>query len=44
LDFIKGVLEGKIEMEQGEVSAFSFLPAQKSGVLRPKPAKTRKRS
>jgi hypothetical protein len=32
LDFIKGVLEGKLEMEQGEVSAFSFRAAPKIGV------------
>jgi hypothetical protein len=44
LDFIKGVLEGKIEMEQGEVSAFSFRPVPKSGVVRHKPAKPRKNS
>jgi hypothetical protein len=30
LDFIKGILEGKLEMEQGEVSAFSFLRGPKS--------------
>jgi hypothetical protein len=42
LDFIKGVLEGRLEMEQDEVSAFSFRPVSKPAVLRTAP-KSRKR-
>jgi hypothetical protein len=30
LDFIKGILEGKLEMDKGEVSPFSFLPTSKT--------------
>jgi hypothetical protein len=43
LDFIKGVLEGRIEMEQGEVSAFSFRPVSKTVSTRKQPAGSRKR-
>jgi hypothetical protein len=43
LDFIKGVLEGKAEMEQGEVSAFSFRPASKAASTRKQATGSRKR-
>jgi hypothetical protein len=43
LDFIKGVLEGKQEMEQGEVSAFSFRPAPKAAAPRRPAPKSGKR-
>jgi hypothetical protein len=42
LDFIKGVLEGKQEMEQGDVSAFSFRTAAKTAAPRSKTAAPRK--
>jgi hypothetical protein len=41
-DFIKGVLEGKLEMERGEVSPFSFLPMPKTADSRKQSAKNRK--
>jgi hypothetical protein len=42
LDFIKGVLEGRLEMEQGEVSVFSFRSAPKTTPVRKEPAGNRK--
>jgi hypothetical protein len=39
LDFIKGVLEGKQELEGGEVSAFSFRPTLKPTVPKAPPAR-----
>jgi hypothetical protein len=43
LDFIKGTLEGKMEMDRGEVSAFSFLSVSKPAAHRQPVSKIRKR-
>jgi hypothetical protein len=43
LDFIKGVLEGKLEMDKGEVSSFSFLPTSKTAAPYRQVAKTVKK-
>jgi hypothetical protein len=43
LDFIKGILEGKQEMEGGEVSAFSFRATLKPAVPRRPAPKSEKR-